>query len=329
MSTRTSPRVSVVVVSYNSSETLLRCFDCLSAQTYSDFQVVLVDNASQVSPGEFLSRLTMPVTYLEMTNNLGFAQAMNIGLEASDSPLLVALNPDAFPHPNWLEALVTASDEHNNIAAFGSLQISAADSECIDGYGDHYLISGQAWRGQSRPKPEARHIDHCFGVCAAGALYRTAALREIGGFDQRFFCFYEDIDVSFRLRLAGYGCAVVPTAVIDHIGGASFVGKSDFAEYLIARNQWWVLIRNMPTLLLIVAVPGFALIQITAMIKSRRPARLKGLWESLRRTREFLPSRRHIQTKRKISALQVARYLSWNPCDFRRKTSPSIRAELY
>lgn len=328
MSTRTSPRVSVVVVSYNSSETLPRCFDCLSAQTYKDFQVILVDNASQVPPGELLSRLSSPVTYLKMAENLGFAQAMNVGLEASETQLLTALNPDAFPHPNWLEGLVAAADAHDDVAAFGSLQLNAADTSCIDGYGDHYLISGQAWRGQSIPEPIGQRIDHCFGVCAAGALYRTAALREIGGFEQRFFCFYEDIDVSFRLRLAGYRCAVVPSAVIDHVGGASFVGKSDFADYLIARNQWWVLVRNMPALLLIIAVPGFALVQIIAIIRPRRRAHVKGLWEGLRRTREFLSSRRDIQSKRRISTMRVARLLSWNPGDFRRKASLRIKPDL-
>ncbi len=315
-------------MSYNSSETLPRCFDCLSAQSYKDFQVILIDNASQVPPGDLVTRLANPVTYLEMKDNLGFAQAMNVGIEASDAPFLVALNPDAFPHPNWLEELVAAADRHNDIAAFGSLQISAADDERIDGYGDHYLISGQAWRGQSRPKSGARRVDCCFGVCAAAALYRTAVLREIGGFDQRFFCFYEDIDVSFRIRLLGHGCAVVPSAVVDHIGGASFVGKSNFAEYLIARNQWWALIRNMPALLLVIALPGFVLIQCMAMIKSPRRARLKGLWEGLRRTGEFLSSRRHIQSRRTVSTPHLARCLSWNPRDFSRKRYPRAKVDL-
>ena len=238
---------------------------------------------------------------------------MNVALESVDCPLLVALNPDAFPRRDWLEELVIAADLHGDVATFGSLQINATNSSRIDGYGDHYLVWGQAWLGQRWPEQGERHIDHCFGPCAAAALYRTSALDEIGGIDHRFFCFYEDVDVSFRLRLAGCECAVVPSAVVEHISGASFVDKLDLAELLIARNQWWVLIRNRPALLLVIAVPGFALIHLAAKIKSSRGARLRGLWEGLCRTSEFLLSRCHIKSRRKISSMHLARHPNWKP----------------
>jgi len=322
MSAEKKPRVCVAIVSYNSSATLPRCLDSLAAQTYGDFSVVLIDNASVEKPGDLLSRLTVPTSYMEMEDNLGFAQAMNVALEAADCEFLAALNPDAFPHPNWLAELVYAADQRQGFAAFGSAQISAADSAEIDGFGDNLLAWGLAWRGQSLPKDGAESdLYESFGVCAAAALYRTEILNQIGGFDDRFFCFYEDVDVSFRLRLAGHRCAIARSAVVDHVGGASFEGKSEFADFLVARNQWWLLVKNMPALLLIAILPGYILMQIYALIRHPTSSRMKGLREGLAQTGEALRARRNIQSERKTSALELNRWLTWNPFDFRSRAS--------
>lgn len=322
MSAEKKPRVCVAIVSYNSSATLPRCLDSLAAQTYGHFSVVLIDNASSEKPGDLLSRLSIPGTYMEMENNLGFAQAMNVALDAADCEFLAALNPDAFPHPSWLAELVSAADRNLDIAAFGSTQLSAADSTKVDGFGDHLLAWGQAWRGQSLPKDGLESdLYESFGVCAAAALYRTDSLSQIGGFDDRYFCFYEDVDVSFRLRLAGHRCAVARSAVVDHVGGASFVGKSDFSDFLVARNQWWLLVKNMPTLLLIAVMPGYILMQVYALIRNPTSSRMKGLREGLAQTGKALRARRKVQLDRKISTLEVNRWLTWNPFDFRKRIS--------
>jgi GT2 family glycosyltransferase len=322
MSAEKKPRVCVAIISYNSSATLPRCLDSLAAQTYRDFCIILIDNASKEKPGKFLADLSIPATYMEMEENLGFAEGMNVALTASECEYLAALNPDAFPDPNWLAELVSAADRHPTIAALGSLQLDASDRTRIDGFGDNLLIWGPAWRGQSHPPRDSGDgISRCFGVCAAAALYRAEALHHIGGFDNRFFCFYEDADVSFRLRLAGHDCAVTRTAIVEHVGGASFEGKSDFAQFLMARNQWWVLIKNMPALLLINALPGFFLVQIYGLIKHPNSPRMKGLWQGLSRTREFLKSRQDIQGSRMISAFALSRWLTWNPRAFFRKAT--------
>jgi len=244
---------------------------------------------------------------------------MNAALAACETPLLIALNPDAFPDPDWLAVLLSAEARYPNVAAFGSLQLSANDRNHIDGYGDHYLITGQAWRGVTRPAIQSE-LAHSFGVCAAAALYRVDLLRRIGGFDDRFFCFYEDVDVAFRLRLAGAECAVVPAAVVAHVGGASFEGLSDFAAFLIARNQWWVMVKNMPFILMCFALPGFLLLQLIGAIRHPGSARMKGLWEGLGRTGEFLRSRRAIQGARSGQA-NAGRWISWNPFAFLKRTS--------
>ena len=311
------PRVCVVIISYNSSLTLPQCLDSLAGQTFTDFCLLLIDNASDERPRPDLSRFPFPASYVEMEENLGFAQAMNVALGSTVSPLLAALNPDAFPAAEWLAELVAAADQYSDVAAFGSLQISAADHKRIDGFGDHYLVTGQAWRGETLPAADPRQpLDYCFGVCAAAALYRTEVLRRLGGFDGRFFCFYEDVDVCFRLRLAGWQCAAVRSAVVRHVGGASFEGKSELAEFLLARNQWWVFFKNMPLALFAIGAPALIAIQLLAGLKNRRRASLRGLWQGLCGTGGFLTSRQEIQAARKISTRELCRWLTWQPAKF-------------
>lgn len=322
MSAEKKPRVHVAIISYNSSATLPRCLESLEAQTYRDFSVTLIDNASTEKPGGLLSIFSVPTSYLEMEDNLGFAPAMSVALNASDGEFLVALNPDAFPNPDWLDALVTAADQHPAFAALGSVQLDASDPTKIDGFGDNLLAWGLAWRGQHRPPNQTgTGLFESFGVCAAAALYRVETLRKIGGFDDRFFCFYEDVDVSFRLRLAGYRCGVTSGAIVEHVGGASFEGKSDFADFLVARNQWWLLVKNMPLVLLVIILPGFVLMQLYAFIRNPRSSRMKGLREGLAQTNSMLHARREIQSTRKVSAFETCRWLTWNPFNFRSRAS--------
>jgi len=316
-----SARATIAIVSYNSGATLPRCLAALAAQSDQNFRVILIDNASRERPATLLAGLPFAVDYREMGKNLGFAGAMSLALEVCDTLFLLALNPDAYPAPDWLASLVAAADKYPDIAAFGSLQRRADDPEVIDGFGDHYLIFGQAWRGATMPALRGRDVAYCFGVCAAAALYRADALRAVGGFDDRLFCFYEDVDVSFRLRLAGAQIAVIPAAVVDHVGGASFEGLSDFAAFLIARNQWWVLVKNMPLALLPAALAGFILLQLVGFVRHPGSARMKGLWAGLRRTGDFIASRREVQRRRKIGAAELGGWLSWNPGAFLTRTT--------
>jgi GT2 family glycosyltransferase len=258
-----------------------------------------------------------------MAENLGFAGGMNVAIEAAAAPFIAALNPDAFAAPEWLAELVAAAGLHPRAAAFGSLQLSAGDRDAIDGFGDHYLATGQAWRGQGPPTDAA--VAYCFGICAAAALYRTDVLKSAGGFDGRFFCLYEDVDLSFRLRLFGYECAAVSTAVVRHVGGASFKTRSEMMQFLIGRNQWWVLLKNMPLPLLPLAIPGFFAVELLAALRGHRPGSLRGLGEGLRRSGEMLATRREIQAKTRISLAHLCRWLTWNPLAFLRKTSPVKR----
>ncbi|MCB2106678.1 MAG: glycosyltransferase family 2 protein [Rhodobacteraceae bacterium] len=306
----------MAIISYNSGATLPRCLDALAAQTFRDFELVLIDNASAEPPDALIEGRPFPVTYAASKDNLGFAGGMNEAMARCKSPYLAALNPDAYAARDWLAKLVAAAEQHPDIAAFGSLQLNANDEAQLDGFGDHYLVTGQAWRGTTCPAPTDNAPAYCFGVCAAAALYRADIVRELGGFDARFFCFYEDVDLSFRLRRAGHACAVIPDAIVHHVGGASFEGKSELADFLITRNAWWTLIKNMPWPALIFAAPAYIAIQVLSLIKRYRRSRLKGLREGFARTPEFLRARGNLDTPRRASFIQLMRWISFRPSAF-------------
>jgi GT2 family glycosyltransferase len=183
-----------------------------------------------------------------LTKNLGFAAGNNLGARLARGKWLVLLNADAFPEPNWLKEFITASDAQPEFATFSSRQLRAADPKMLDGAGDAYHVSGLAWRiGLGYPSEscglESKEI---FSPCAAAAMYMREAFLEVGGFDEDFFSYFEDVDLGFRLQLRGYRCLYVAKAVVRHVGSSTFGELSDFAFYHSHRNMVWTYVKNMP-----------------------------------------------------------------------------------
>ncbi len=198
-------RITVIIVNWNGGALLDECLACLKKQTYPPAHILVMDNGS--GDGSAQRAQQVPgVTVRFMGANLGFAAANNRALSECDTELVALLNPDAFPEQDWLMNLVNAAQAYPDIAAFGSRQMIQGHPGKIDGLGDVYHLSGLVWRnGYGRAECPADDISsHIFSPCACAALYRRDAMMGIGGFDEDFFCYVEDIDLGFRLRLAGY-----------------------------------------------------------------------------------------------------------------------------
>jgi GT2 family glycosyltransferase len=277
---------------------------------------VLVDNSDVGELRDFAVPKNMRV--ISAGRNLGFAAGNNLALAECQSEFFAALNPDAYLQPEWLERMVDSALHHAEAAAFGSLQLQADAPDTIDGIGDRYHFSG-VFRREQHGKKRAQS-DLCardiFSPCAAAALYRAAALKNIGGFDEDFFCYGEDVDVGFRLRLAGHKCRFVPEAIVLHAGGTSSGGqRSGFAAYHGHRNMVWVYVKNMPGCLFWLLLP----LHISANIASLLVLTLRGqgkvAWRAKREAINGLlamwKKRRAIQTKRVASINDTWRALSW------------------
>lgn len=243
-------RYTILMVNWNSWDILSHCLEQLQSQTCQNFDVLVIDNASDSAAPNGLLLRHPNVTLIQNQSNLGFAAANNQAMKLlDDSDWLVLLNPDAFPEPDWLERLIGAARENPGYTMFASRQLMDANRGLLDGDGDVYNISGLVWRdGHGKCMDGTAHeLRETFSPCAAAGLYRRDALISVGGFDEDFFCYVEDVDLGFRLRLMGHRCLLVPDAIVHHIGSATTGGQhSDFSVYHGHRNLVWAYVKNMP-----------------------------------------------------------------------------------
>jgi len=249
--------VAVIIVNYNAGEMLARCLDALDRQTFRGFHIIVVDNGSSDGSAEAIESRHQQVTLIKAGENLGFAAGNNLGLRHAGTVEWIALlNPDAYAAPDWLERFVQAANE-TEFDFFGCRMRLADTPEFLDGTGDVYHVSGVAWRRDhgARVGYEEIGAGEIFAPCAAAALYRRDDLLAVGGFDESYFCYFEDIDLAFRLRLKGKRCAYVPGAVVDHVSSGISGKHSDFSTYHGHRNMVWTYLKDMPPLLFWLYLP--------------------------------------------------------------------------
>ncbi|MGV8089314.1 MAG: glycosyltransferase family 2 protein [Methanothrix sp.] len=246
--------ISVIVLNYNGKGFLDGCLTSLASQTYSDFEVIVVDNGSRDGSPEYIEENYPWVRLAKNDENLGFAGGTNVGIRAAKGEFILTLNNDSRADSRFIEELIKpmADPEVGVCAAkmlFPDGRINSAGI-CIS-------RSGAAWdRGMFEPdRGQYEFMEEVFGACAGAALYRREMLDEIGLFDEDFFLYLEDVDLAFRARLAGWKCIYVPGArVIHHHGGTAGVG-SDLAVYYGNRNIVWYPIKDFPFRLLITSLP--------------------------------------------------------------------------
>ncbi len=320
------PEVSVLIVDYHSGPLRRRCLAALAVQTHPTFEVLLVENGGGDDQTDDQATAHLNLRLIRPGRNLGFAAATNLAAREARAPWLATLNPDAFPAPDWLEQLLAATERHPGIASFASTQRLAQDTRLLDGAGDAYSPLGFAWRGgKDQAVAESLPLEGTvFGPCAAAALYRRAVFLATGGFDESFFCYYEDVDLAFRLRLYGQGCVFVPAAVVDHLGSAMAGTGSPFSVYHITRNRVWTLIKNMPGGLLLMLLVPAALILLRSLLRDQTSIKAHALSDALRALPDVLTRRRAIQTGHRVPALQLAQAFTWSLAKTRRGT-PDVR----
>ncbi|MEY4505922.1 MAG: hypothetical protein RL297_500 [Pseudomonadota bacterium] len=263
-------QVSVIIVNWNAGDLLEKCISSLFLQTVLPDEIIVVDNFSTDNSIKIIADKFTSVRIIQLDKNIGFAAANNIAI--NDSSLscrwVVFLNPDAFPDTQWLEALLRASRRHSEHTIFGSRLMVANNNNVVDGVGDVYHFSGLVWRsshGMSL-RPEDLLERDIFTPCAASAMFRKDILIAAGGFDEDYFCYVEDVDLGFRLRLMGHKCLFVPDSVAYHIGSAITGKRSDFSVYHGHRNLVWTYVKNMPGILFWLFFPFHLLLNLLSII---------------------------------------------------------------
>lgn len=308
-----SPLISVIIVAWNSKKYLFNCLDHLAVQAFRDFEVILVDNGSDDDAFDDIQdkHPSLELKIHRLNTNLGFAAANNIGARLARGHWLALLNTDAFPSPTWLSNLIRATEERPAFSSFSSRQIKAGDTHLLDGAGDAYHISGFAWK---------RYLDHpiesyggeteeVFSPCAAAAMYLREAFLEVGGFDEDLFSYYEDVDLGFRLRLAGYRALYVADAEVRHVGSGALGIHSDFAFYYSHRNLVWIFFANMPLPYLWLYLPVHMMTNIVYLFYYTLKGRGLILWkakrDAIRGLRSAFRKRKNIQMHRQVAPSEI------------------------
>lgn len=247
--------ISVVIVNYNGKKHLKRCLSSLAGQTFTDYEVILVDNASSDGSPDFVKENFPEVRLIENKENLGFAGGTNSGIKAASGNFIMTLNNDTWMDPDCLFHLFHTMESADDVGMCAA-KLTFPDGR-INSTGICISRSGAAWDRGIYEQDDGQYgtEEEVFGPCAGAALYRRSMLEKIGLFDEDFFLYMEDVDLAFRARLSGWRCLYMPLAKVTHIhGGTAGVG-SDLAVYYGNRNVIWYVLKNFPVPLLLTSLP--------------------------------------------------------------------------
>ncbi len=311
-----SSGVAVVIVNYNGERLLPDCLAALAAQTLAPEEIVVADNGSRDGSAALLRVHFPAVRALELGRNHGFAGGANRGVRATSAPWVCVLNSDAMPAPDWL-AHLTATPRDERTWALGSVLVSAATG-LIESAGDQYASEGYAYKLlRERPLDELPAEPYrVFAAPGAAPLFRRRVFDLLGGYEERFFLYYEDVDLAFRAALAGYHALLVPSARVVHRLGATTKSMARLRFY-VARNSTWCAVRCLPD-----AAPRTLARRWLAELRANRPRRfaaaeVAGRLAGLAGLPRALRERRAIQARRLATAAQIAALL----------TAPDARGE--
>jgi len=295
-----NPFISVIIVNYNAGDRLQKCLKHLEAQSFKDFELIIIDNGSEDGSMEDLSSPLLDMHLIWAGENLGYAKGNNRAVKQAKGEWLAFLNPDAYPDENWLEACVQAMQTYPDVTAFGSTQIDALNDTHLDGAGDVYHILGIAYRGyygwDISKLPEEGEV---FAACGAGASYG------------------EDVDLGYRLRLSGGRTVQLNQAIIRHEGSAITGRHSDFTIYHGHRNRIWLTYKNTPFWLYWPFLPFHFLANLYLLVRTpmfgvSKPF-IKGLFDGYTGLSQFKADRAQLLKNRQVSYRGLMRAIEWSP----------------
>jgi len=305
-------QVSILIVNWNGAHLLARCLPRVLAQEWIDAEVVLFDNGSTDGSAAWVEAHHPAVRVMRSERNLGFAGGNNAAIRATQSPYVATLNNDADPDPSWLSSLMGAMGSAPDVGMCASKMVRADDPSTMDACGIDVDRAGIAWnRYSGEPdRPHEMMPYEVFGPCAGAALYRRAMLDQVGSFDEDYFAYYEDVDLAWRARRAGWRCLYVPGARVTHRHSSTGREGSPFKGYHVGRNKVWTLIKNYPWPDGLRALPTIAAYDVAAWgyaLAHGDPHPLRGRLAALRQWKRFAGKRRAIQTSGERVALAPVR----------------------
>ena len=284
-------KASIVIPNLNGAGWLRDSIESIWAQTEQDFELIIIDNGStDESLAIARSFVGRPgYTLVENQTNTGFSAAVNTGIGLAKGEYVVLFNNDAFAQPDWLAQLIAMADAEPRAFAVQSLMIRHFERDICDDAGDYVTLFGWAckrgdgmyWRRYTKP-------GRIFSACGGASLYRKSILDEIGLFDELFFAYFEDVDISRRASSLGYKNVYCPPAKCYHICGATTgaVRYNPFKSVQSGRNSILLPYKNMPILMFLLNLPflelGYLMKAVMFRLRGYGPAYFQGFKEALK-----------------------------------------------
>ncbi len=244
------PLASIIIPHYNGKQHLETCLGSLRRQTVTDFEVLLVDNGS-TDGSQAYTRAEFPeVRLIELGRNQGFTGACNAGFAAATSPILILLNNDTETDPHWLENLLDAFDRHPEVGSIASRMMLFDRRDHFHTAGDLVRLDGTPGNRGVWQKDEGQYDneEYVFSACGGAAAYRREVLEQVGYLDDAYFFSCEDVDLGWRINLAGWRVLYLPAAIVYHKLKAT--GGSVTGSYYDGRNFLYLIAKNMPSSLI-------------------------------------------------------------------------------
>ena len=242
-------KASVIVLNWNGKHLLGECLDTLLAQSYKDFEIILVDNGSTDDSVTFIqNNYADKVTLIVLKENQGFAGGNNVGIARAKGEYIILLNNDTSVDPHWMEELIRVATQDENIGSCASKIVNYYAHDEFDTLG-HLMYADGLNRGRGKFEKDTGQynlLEEVFFASGCAALFKKKMLDEIGLFDEDFFAYGDDTDIGLRSRLAGWKCMYVPTALVYHKSSASSAPYSPWKIYLVERNRILILFKYFP-----------------------------------------------------------------------------------
>jgi len=305
-------RLTVAIPNHNGRHLLEDMLTSLERQTFRGFTTVVVDDCSTDDSLVYMCASWPRVEIVRLDRRVGVTAALNACLARAGTELVALFNNDMELEPSCLAELVAELDRHPDLGSVTPKMLDFVDRNVIDGAGD--MLN---WRGGGRRRGHGERdggqydeAEDVFGPCGGAAVYRRAALQVVGGFDEGYYAYYEDVDWAFRAQLAGFRCRYVPSAVLYHHGSATLGrGFTDFNGYHLWRNPVWLIAKCVPGPALVRHLPQLLRGQLGNLYAALRARKLhiwaRAMRDALRGLPAALRKRRAIQRERAISVSRL------------------------
>ncbi len=311
--------VAVVIPNWNGKDFIRACLDSLFTQTLAP-HIIVVDNGSVDGSPELIEEHYPDVELIRLPKNIGFAAGVNVGINSAIKQGLkfVALfNDDAEADKDWLKHLVGCLEDNENVGIATGKFVNLS-GEKLDSTGDLYTTWGLPYpRGRNELVSDKYDQETLiFGASGGASLYRISMLKQIGLFDEDFFAYYEDVDLSFRAQLAGWRVKYVPGSIARHHIGATSGKIKGFTTYQTMKNLPWLYWKNVPKGLRWKILVRFKLayfsIFFSSIAKGKGWPATKGMLKMLLLLPKKFVQRHKIQKNRTVSAEYIASILTWD-----------------